>query len=119
MSTKNKDSDSGSLTDTFNVPGIKDVVPKAYEDLLQPGARELGKSLVVVARAVSVALAPLEGTVWCYDQVRSWLSEKITQKLANANQQAIHPPPMNIAGPAIVNLRFARDIPPLRVWQRR
>ena len=102
------------ITDALDVLGIKTVVPKVYEDLLQPAARELGRSLVVVARAVSMALAPLEGTVWSYEHTRSWLLVKITQKLAKSDDDAIQTPPLNIAGPAILNLTFTGDIPLLR-----
>lgn len=102
------------LTEAFDVLGVKSVIPKAYEDLLQPAARELGKSLVVVARSVSMALAPLEGAVWGFEKIRAWLSVKITQKLSKSNSDAIQPPPLNIAGPAIMNLTFTGDIPPLR-----
>lgn len=109
-----KQTQKDSLKDTFNVLGIKEVVPKAYEDLLQPAAQELGKSLVVVARAVSIALAPVEGAVWGYDRIRSWLSVKLTQKLANTADEDIQQPPMNIAGPTIQNLTFAGEIPSLR-----
>jgi hypothetical protein len=108
------DSKDDSLTEALNVLGVKDVIPKAYEDLLQPAAQELGKSLVVVARAVSMALAPVEGAVWAYDRIRSWLSVKLTQKLAKIDDECIQPPPMNIAGPAILNLTFTGGIPALR-----
>lgn len=109
-----KEEKDGVVTDALKALGIKDVIPKAYEDLLQPAAQELGKSLVVVARAVSMALAPVEGAVWGYERIRSWLSVKLTEKLAKTNDDAIQPPPMNIAGPILLNLTFSGEIPTLR-----
>ena len=44
--------------------GITQLVPTIYRDLLQPAAREAGQQLVVVARAVAIALAPLKAAVW-------------------------------------------------------
>lgn len=112
MTDNNKHNDS--LKDALNVLGIKDIAPKAYEDLLQPAAQELGKSLVVVARTVSMALTPIEGAVWGYERIRNWLSVKLTQKLANTEKADIQPPPLNVAGPAIHNLTFSGEIPSLR-----
>jgi hypothetical protein len=62
--------------------GIKDLVPSIYQDLLQPAAREMGQRLVVIARAVSIALAPLEVTVWGYDRIRDYLSAAVAVKLS-------------------------------------
>ena len=40
-----------TLPETLDVLGVKEVAPKVYEDLLQPAAQELGKSLVVEAES--------------------------------------------------------------------
>ena len=102
------------INDTLNALGISNVIPAVYEDLLQPAAKELGGGLVVVARAVTMALAPIEGAVWGYDKIRDWLAVKLTQKLADHDDDAIQPPPLNIAGPAILNLTFTGETPSLR-----
>jgi hypothetical protein len=49
-----------------------------YKDLLQPAARELGKSLLPLAKAVSLAMTPLRGAVWGLEQIEDWLVVKIT-----------------------------------------
>jgi hypothetical protein len=105
---------NSEINEALNALGISEVLPAVYEDLLQPAAKELGSGLVVVARAVTMALAPIEGAVWGYDKIRDWLAVKLTQKLADHDDDAIQPPPLNIAGPAIQNLMFAAETPSLR-----
>ena len=43
--------------------GIVEAIP-VYQDLVQPDAQGLGKELLIVPRAVHVALAPLRLVVW-------------------------------------------------------
>ena len=50
--------------------GITQLAPALYQDLLQPAARETGRNLLVVAKAVSLALAPLKGIVYGYERIR-------------------------------------------------
>jgi hypothetical protein len=95
------------------VQGIVKAVP-IYQDAVQPVAKEVGKALATVGKAINAALAPLEGLVWGFDQIRDYLSERLAQKLANTRPENITTPPANIAGPAIEALRFAGDDPELR-----
>ena len=106
--------DEGAAIQAIKALGIGEVVPAAYEDLLQPAAREVGKGLVVVAKAVNAVLSPVEGAVWGYEKIRLWLSVKITQKFADTPPEEIESPPLSVAGPAIVNLQFASDTECLR-----
>jgi hypothetical protein len=85
------------------------VATELYKDLLQPAANELGQNLLVVARAVSLALAPLSGAVWGFEQIRDWVAVKITEKLAHTPIGEIHAPKMSIAGPAVLALQFSKD----------
>lgn len=94
--------------------GIKEIAPKVYEDLLQPSVQELGQGLVVVAKAISVSLAPLEATVWGYERIKEWLSIKLTKKLASKDPSTLQTPPLIVAGPALMNLAFAYDEAGLR-----
>ena len=110
----NQDHKSKDLSDALNVLGVKDIAPQIYEDLLQPAAKELGQSLVVVAKAVSIALSPVEGAVWGFDKIRDWLAVKLTQKLSGVDANSIVSPPLNIAGPTLLNMSFCRDLPLLR-----
>ena len=64
------------------VEGIVKAIP-IYEDLLQPATQELGKGLEIVAKTVNIALAPLSGLVWGYDQIKQYLLNKITLRLSH------------------------------------
>jgi hypothetical protein len=94
--------------------GIKEFVPAIYQDLLQPAARETGQRLVVVARAVGIALAPIELAVWGYDRIRDYLSAAVAVKLANKPPEEIRSPDPIIAGPAIQGMIFAIEADHLR-----
>lgn len=94
--------------------GITQLVPAIYQDLLQPAAREVGQQFVVVAKAVGVALTPLHATVWGFDQVKDYLSAQVARKLANKPAAEIKSPDLVVAGPAMLNMRFAADAPHLR-----
>ena len=94
--------------------GITQLVPTIYRDLLQPAARETGQRLVVVARAVSIALAPLEAAVWGYERIRDYLAAAVAAKLATKPPEEIRSPDPIIAGPAILSMVFAAEAPHLR-----
>ena len=52
-------SDENKVRDSIDaVTGLVKAVP-VYSDLAQPAAKELGKGLVTVAKAVNIALAPV------------------------------------------------------------
>ncbi len=80
-----------------------------YKDLLQPAAKELGQNVLLVARAVSLALTPLSGAVWGFEQIRDWVAVKLTEKLARTPASEIHIPKMSVAGPLLLALQFSKD----------
>ncbi|MBD1107835.1 hypothetical protein HXV84_21600 [Pseudomonas amygdali pv. morsprunorum] len=43
--------------------GLVKAVP-IYEDAVQPVAKQIGKSLEIVGKAVNAALMPIQGLVW-------------------------------------------------------
>lgn len=90
------------------VTGLVKAVP-IYQDALQPAAKELGKSLEVVAKSVNVALAPLKGLVWGYDQFEKFIQTKVSERLENVSPENIITPKINVAGPAFEALRFNND----------
>lgn len=77
-----------------------------YEDAVQPLAKETGKALGTLGKAVNVALAPISLVVWGYDQMKDFLENKVTEKLENVPEDRIITPPPNVAGPAIEALKF-------------
>jgi len=87
------------------VKGIVEVVP-IYDDLIQPAAKELGKSLETVAKVINVALSPVSALVWGYDQIKAYIQPALEQRLKDIPQERIIPPDPAIAGPALDALRY-------------
>jgi hypothetical protein len=85
-----------------------------YEDAIQPLAKETGKALATVGRAVNAALAPLSALVWGYDKIREFLETRIAEKLEKVPEDRIQTPPLNVAGPAVEALRFTGSNDTLR-----
>src|SRR5262245_737758 len=95
------------------VTGLVQAVP-IYEDALRPAAKELGKGLLVVAKTVNVALAPLGGLVWGYEKFREFVDTTLAEKLKNVPANQINTPPAHIAVPALEALRYTGDQAELR-----
>ncbi|UWF51099.1 DUF4393 domain-containing protein [Pseudomonas sp. N3-W] len=87
------------------VTGFVKAVP-IYQDALQPAAKQLGKTLEVVGRAVNVALSPITGLVWGGEQIQEFLTAKLAGRLKDIPLEDIVTPKPNVAGPAIEALRF-------------
>lgn len=97
---------SGSVTEIAKAIGeIVDKVP-VYQDAVQPAAKEIGKGLQVVARAVNAALVPVEGLIWGVEQIRDFVRERVAKKLEAVPPEDIQQPKPHIAVPAIDALRY-------------
>lgn len=100
--------------------GIVGVVGKViesvpvYQDLLQPAARELGKSLNTVAKAVNLALEPVGGLIWGWEQVRDFIVRRVSERLGSVPAESIVSPEPHIAVPVIAALRYTGEKPELR-----
>ncbi|HCG7310051.1 TPA: DUF4393 domain-containing protein [Vibrio parahaemolyticus] len=94
--------------------GLKDLVPEIYKDLLQPAVREVGSGLVKVAKAVCIATAPFEMTVWGYDRMKELLVTTLTRKLSSQPPENIVAPELHIAGPILTNYAFVSQKRELR-----
>lgn len=77
-----------------------------YQDAIQPAAKEAGKSLHLVTRAVNAALAPVEGLVWGVERIRDFVRERVSAKLDNVPPEDVQQPKPHIAVPAIEALRY-------------
>ncbi|MFZ1852394.1 MAG: DUF4393 domain-containing protein [Nitrosomonas sp.] len=77
-----------------------------YQDAIQPAAKEAGKSLHLVTRAVNAALTPVEGLVWGIEKIRDFVRERVAAKLENVPPEEVQQPKPNIAVPAIEALRY-------------
>ncbi|PWK82131.1 DUF4393 domain-containing protein [Fulvimonas soli] len=77
-----------------------------YQDAIQPAAKEAGKSLHLVTRAVNAALTPVEGLVWGVERIRDFVRERVAAKLENVPPEEVQQPKPHIAVPAIEALRY-------------
>jgi hypothetical protein len=88
------------------VTGLVKTVP-VYEDVVQPAAKEIGTALQTVAKTVHIALAPISGLVWGYDQVKEFVATSVAKRLDKTPKEKIITPMPQIAGPALEALRYA------------
>ncbi|WP_297845285.1 DUF4393 domain-containing protein [Pseudomonas sp.] len=87
------------------VTGLFKAVP-IYDDMVQPVAKQLGKSLETVGKAINVALAPVGILVWGYEKCQEFISTKVADRLKDVAPEDIITPKPNVAGPAIEALRY-------------
>jgi hypothetical protein len=98
--------DKSNIEDAINaVSGLVEKVP-VYQDAIQPLAKETGKALGTVGRAVNAALMPIRGLVWGIEQIEVFIQCKLAEKLKNVSPEDIQTPDPAVAGPAIESLRF-------------
>ena len=102
------------IIDAAKALGLGELVPEVYHDMLQPAARQIGDGLATIAKAVRISLAPLEAGIWGYEQIKEWLSIRVTRILADRKTKKIETPPLSIAGPLILQLFFAKNEPDLK-----
>ncbi|WP_066307777.1 DUF4393 domain-containing protein [Bacillus sp. FJAT-29814] len=88
------------------VQGIVEAVP-VYEDMLQPAAKELGKSIHTLSKAINIALSPVSGLVWGFDQIKEYLQPALEKRFKNKTKENIVSPEVTVAGPALEALRFS------------
>lgn len=87
------------------VTGVAKAVP-IYQDAIQPAAQEIGKGLQTVAKTVHVILAPVSALVWGYDQIKEFVSTKVSERLKNVPPENLVSPKPNVAGPTLEALRY-------------
>jgi len=96
----------GKIEGTINaVTGLVKAVP-IYEDAVQPAAKETGKALQTVGKAVNAALLPIRGLVWGIEQIESFVHTKVAKKLEKIPVENIQTPDPAVAGPALESLRY-------------
>lgn len=94
------------IKDTIDaVTGLVKAVP-VYEDAVQPAAKQIGKSLETIGKAINVALAPVGILVWGYEKCQEFISTKVADRLKGVPPEDIITPRPNVAGPAIEALRY-------------
>lgn len=95
------------------VKGVLEAVP-IYEDALQPLAKETGKALSTLGRAVNAALLPLKLVVWGSEQLERFLTEDVADRLKNVPPERIVTPDPRVLVPIIDAVRLIGHNPDLR-----
>ena len=106
--------DEDNAREALTTLGVGPAAKELYVDLLRPAAAETGKNLLVVAKAVTLALKPLHAMVWGAERIQDWLSAAILKRLAGKDPEQIQTPPPYVAGQVLLQLRFCADQQQLR-----
>jgi hypothetical protein len=102
--TQKKESNVKSTIDAAT--GLVKAIP-IYQDTVQPSAKQVGKSLETITKAINIALAPIKALVWGYEQIEQFVTTRVAEKLKNVKEENIVTPPPQVAGPAIEALRYS------------
>ena len=106
MTDKTSSESIGRVGGTIKaVTGLVEAVP-VYDDAIQPVARETGKALQTVGRAVNAALLPIKGVVWGIEKIEEFVNTKVSKKLEKIPVENICTPDPAVAGPALESLRY-------------
>jgi hypothetical protein len=87
------------------VTGLVTAVP-VYQDVAQPAAKEIGKSLHTITKTVNILLAPFAGLIWSCEKIIDYVSERVSEKLKDIPPENVKTPEPNIVGPALEALRY-------------
>ena len=79
------------------------------DDEFRSAKREFAKSLETTMRAVNVVLSPVRGLVWGGEKIEEFVVKRVSEKMRDVPEERIQTPPVNIAGPVFLALRFAGD----------
>lgn len=92
------------------VKGAVELARAGYTDALQPGSKELGKSLGTLGQLVNVALDPFRGFIWAYDKFKQQLIADVEQALEvrEVPEERVTMPNPDVAIPSIEALRYSR-----------
>ncbi len=106
MTTENPSSPESNIEGAVKaVTEFVKAVP-VYDDAIQPVAKETGKALQTVGRAVNAALLPIRGLVWGIEKIEEFVHSRVTKKLEGIPAENICTPDPAVAGPALESLRY-------------
>jgi len=97
-----------------NIPIDSTLVNKIYDDVIHKSAKEIGKTLSLIPKAINVALSPIEQ--WLYNKEINLEKTKIliSKKLENIPEEKIVSPESYVAVPTIQALSYSMDSDELR-----
>lgn len=107
MDVKDKEDIQASKASSL-IKATSELIEKVpvYQDAIQPAAKEAGKALETVGKAVNAALVPLRGLVWGMEKIEEFVQTNVSEKLANIPPHNIQTPDPSVAGPVLESLRF-------------
>lgn len=103
MGNEGGSSSTGDIVRT--VAGIIDKVP-VYDDALKPAAKEVGKTLHTLAKAINLAISPVAAAVWGGEQIIDFVQRSVQAKLANVTIERIQAPSAHVGVPLLEALRY-------------
>ncbi|MBH0311920.1 DUF4393 domain-containing protein [Alcaligenes faecalis] len=90
------------------------VAPEFYDDVVQPTAKETGKIISIIPKAINAALVPLRQWI-SYKEYNLAKTEKLlAYKLENIPPEKIVPPEPYVAVPALQSISYSMDNEELR-----
>ncbi|MGL5901523.1 MAG: DUF4393 domain-containing protein [Cetobacterium sp.] len=94
----------------MNIPditeGINQVIPKVYEDALQPSVKIIGTMGETLTKTINTALLPLRLMIWKAEEIENNIIEGVKNNLKDQPVENIQTPNPRIAGPIFENLRY-------------
>ena len=106
------------------IKATKELAEVAYQDAMQPGAKEfglasrsagqeLGEAVTTVAKVANRALTPLKALIWCWDKIETFVVEQVEKRFKDKPDNLITPNPV-VAVPALQALQYTGTSPTLR-----
>jgi hypothetical protein len=92
------------------VKGTVEIVKTVYGDAIQPAAYEIGKALGTIGKTVNLALSPIRGFVWGWEQIEDFVKDRVERVLAARAVPAerIVSPDPDVAVPALEAMRYSK-----------
>lgn len=88
---------------------VLETVPKAYDDVLSPPAKEFGKTLALIPRTVNAALLPLQKWLMQREYSLAETEKLLSEKLKNIDPEKIVTPEPYVAVPALQAISYSMD----------
>lgn len=91
-----------------------ETAPKLYDDLVQPAAKQLGKTLELIPRSINAALSPAWNWVMHREYNVAETEKLLSEKLKNVDPNKIVQPEAYVAVPALQAISYSMDNAVLR-----
>lgn len=93
---------------------VLETVPVAYNDVLQPAAKETGKTISLIPRAINAALIPLQKWIIHKEYSLKEVEAILVQKLKNIEVEKIVTPQPYVVVPTLQAISYCMDCKELR-----